>query len=487
NPAGLAYIKDSQASMMYVRSVLDVSHIFMGYVKNTERIGAFGFSIFSLQVGDIEIDNRLVKAEEDYVLTCGYALGNKNLSVGANVKWVQSTLMQDYSAGTGTFDIGVLIKPDIEGLSFGFCAQNNAGEMKFMSKGDPLPQILRAGAAYKFKPARYSSLLVSADSFKSMEDTPKQNLGLEWVYKNLLAVRLGSKMNYDLDNYTFGLGFMLNDFQVDISHTLMSNLDSIQRVSLTLRSFGGSSGEKKVETNVSDASIAAAEQEKKPETIAVDSDIADMVEKDLVQVFMSVKAGRYSDARDLMILTLMENPERRDWQKIMDKLNKVVKITEEIKGKDNLSGIMRKGLMSYLKPVEDPKDAINKLRYAREKSADADKELPEKLYAMLKDAYPYIAKLDDIPEGMTFVDYKLYQALNHIYDGHYDIAIKESKEVLDLEPENVLALKRLGSALYCLGKAEEKPSVVEEGRAVWKKAVKLSPDDLEIKEFLEKK
>ena len=59
--------------------------------------------------------------------------------------------------------------------------------------------------------------------------------------------------------------------------------------------------------------------------------------------------------------------------------------------------------------------------------------------------------------------------------------------MLEVEPENVLALKRLGSALYCLGKAENKPDVLEQGRAVWKKAVKLSPDDQEIKEFLEKK
>jgi Flp pilus assembly protein TadD len=78
---------------------------------------------------------------------------------------------------------------------------------------------------------------------------------------------------------------------------------------------------------------------------------------------------------------------------------------------------------------------------------------------------------------MDIIDQYLFAALNHIYEGRYDLAIQECKIVLDLQPENVLAYKRLGSAYFAIGSKDK-------AREAWEHALSLSPDDKELKKFI---
>ena len=50
-------------------------------------------------------------------------------------------------------------------------------------------------------------------------------------------------------------------------------------------------------------------------------------------------------------------------------------------------------------------------------------------------------------------------------------------QLLEIEPDNVLALKRKGSAYFALNQKDK-------ARDLWQQAFKLAPDDAEIKKFL---
>jgi len=86
----------------------------------------------------------------------------------------------------------------------------------------------------------------------------------------------------------------------------------------------------------------------------------------------------------------------------------------------------------------------------------------------------------DVIKGMNIIESKLVKALNDIYDGRYDRAILECRDILIIDSKNILALKRMGSALYALGRRKE-------AEKYWKEALKINPDDNEIKDFLSSK
>jgi cytochrome c-type biogenesis protein CcmH/NrfG len=59
------------------------------------------------------------------------------------------------------------------------------------------------------------------------------------------------------------------------------------------------------------------------------------------------------------------------------------------------------------------------------------------------------------------------------------LTIQECNLVLELEPKNVLALKRLGSAHFAMGRKDK-------AREAWEMALAISPKDSELKGFIKR-
>ena len=81
------------------------------------------------------------------------------------------------------------------------------------------------------------------------------------------------------------------------------------------------------------------------------------------------------------------------------------------------------------------------------------------------------------PEIFTFIDQKIYDARQAIYDSKYDLALRRAADVLDLEPQNLRALEIMGSAFFLM---EEK----DKARRVWKKVLELDPGNEIVANFL---
>ncbi|MFH1666335.1 MAG: hypothetical protein ABIA17_02030 [Elusimicrobiota bacterium] len=259
---------------------------------------------------------------------------------------------------------------------------------------------------------------------------------------------------------------MNSHFQLDVSQISSKEFGSVQKFSIVTRSklCTGTPKKREKETEVKETKEPAPRQEpppQPPETKIYDRAFDEQIDKELVPVVNLIKGGYYKKAKNKLYMLMDSYDDNVVWDKLLEKLGNVVAITAEISGDDKIS--------------------INKIYYAWELSED---QTAKQLYIMPKDQYVEIAKSQEMPKGFKLVDYKLFLALYYIYDGKFNLAMEESSDILDLEPGNITALKRLGSAMYCVANAEKNSELKAKAKEVWAKALKLSPKDQEIREFL---
>ena len=85
---------------------------------------------------------------------------------------------------------------------------------------------------------------------------------------------------------------------------------------------------------------------------------------------------------------------------------------------------------------------------------------------------------DTKPAQTGVLDHKKELALRYIYDSKFYLAVRELEDTLKFEPEDTTALKRLGSTYLQL---KDYPRA----REAWEKALKLAPEDTQLKEYLQ--
>jgi tetratricopeptide (TPR) repeat protein len=154
------------------------------------------------------------------------------------------------------------------------------------------------------------------------------------------------------------------------------------------------------------------------------------------------------------------------------KLEGVSPIVEAELGNGQDSNLIRLAVVRYLE--NDPKRALNALVYASEKNVDRPEIL--RLRRLIETNHPEV-EAPRINNGTSFVDSKLQKTLEDIYDGRYVSAIAECSDVLDVEPRNVLAMTRLGSAYFAMNEKDK-------AKNIWIRALQLDPNNLSLKKFL---
>ena len=207
--------------------------------------------------------------------------------------------------------------------------------------------------------------------------------------------------------------------------------------------------------------------------IATVSTISRQKSQELFQsAFELVRNGKYKDAQAKLIEAEHLNPTDKIISDLRQKMDSVVAITPQAPADPNGNDLVRRGVMQYLQ--NEPSKALNFLLYAQQKNP-SDKTIPG-LVDLVKQTYPNETS-DILDARLNLIDQKLQRALEKIYAGEYLVAAKECQEVLDLEPENALALTRLGSVYYAMGQ-------VKQARVYWQQALALDPKNDILKSFL---
>ncbi len=189
--------------------------------------------------------------------------------------------------------------------------------------------------------------------------------------------------------------------------------------------------------------------------------------------FASVQAGNFKGALDTFREAERTNPTDRTITELRQKMDSVVVIVPQMSEVQSASGdLVIKGVTQFLQ--NEPSKSINFLLYAQQK--DTKNPVIGQLVDLVKRTFPNESS-EILDARLNLIDQKLQKALEKIYSGEYLVAAKECQEVLDLEPENPLALTRLGSVYYAMGQ-------VKQARQYWTQALERDPKNDVLKSFM---
>ncbi|MEK7745861.1 MAG: PorV/PorQ family protein [Elusimicrobiota bacterium] len=254
NPGGLSLVERRELGFTHTQWLLGSQFDFLGFAQPT-RLGMLGLAMTRLGTGSQEARDANRQAtggfsasDSAYALGLGRKLGHGvlgygSLSLGANVKYLQSKIGSD-SASTFALDLGAIHRLDALPLSFGFSVLNMGQGMKFISQRDPLPLTFALGTAYRLGGLLHLALDVRHEPYDKRTEV---GVGTEYSVLPVFAVRAGyasqaaraigsaSAGPVGLGGLGGGFGLKLGNYRADYTFTPFGELGTVQRLSLGSR------------------------------------------------------------------------------------------------------------------------------------------------------------------------------------------------------------------------------------------------------------
>ena len=154
----------------------------------------------------------------------------------------------------------------------------------------------------------------------------------------------------------------------------------------------------------------------------------------------------------------------------MSSVNSILPDAASTTSRDDL---IRKSINRY---VDKNTDAVLYITYARQKWP---KDIAiARLYNVIVREFPETASGLRMLTGITIIDQLLQDALDFIRTGRFIQAISILQRVLQLEPDNIPALTRMGSAYWAM----EKKDIARQN---WERVLELDPNNKEVLQFME--
>ncbi len=236
NPAGIAKSTTSyDFSLNRVQWFADIKYNAVGaiYRPFSGDYGVFGVSFLNASYGDFYGTRVAAGTAEGYqdigIFTpTSYALGvsygkqlSDNFSIGGQVKYVKQDLgsnileaggpTKDNSVSGFAFDFGMMYSTAIKGFDFGMSIKNFATDFKYEQYSFEAPLTFRVGVSLKvFQLMGMSDVsqdvLVVADAVHPRDSGEHLDLGAEYTFFKMVALRVGYKVNYSEQGFTAGIG-----------------------------------------------------------------------------------------------------------------------------------------------------------------------------------------------------------------------------------------------------------------------------------------
>jgi hypothetical protein len=245
NPAGLAEMQGSQASLLHHAYVQDSSmeHLAFG-MKAGEQAGA-ALGVDYLNFGSVErydLDgsgNLVAKGTfnpSSMALNLGYGRAMGSFAAGLNVKMVSQSLDGSSSSSAFGADLGALWRQGKEGASAGLALQNLGSQLD----GASLPLNIKVGAAYALALREAADrMLFAVDANVPTADSGASSfcLGAEYAGASLWALRAGYKVagNGGAGGLSAGAGLSYSVASLDYAFLSQGALGSSNQLSLTLK------------------------------------------------------------------------------------------------------------------------------------------------------------------------------------------------------------------------------------------------------------
>ncbi len=239
NPAGLVLIEKSQFMFTHNEWLQDITHEFVAVNFNIGK-NYFGLSLITNSVGGIE--RRVTPTAEpleefsahDFMFGISYARNLKpDFSFGVTTKFLYQKIYVEESSGFA-IDAGVHYRTPVRGLSAGFSLQNFGFLTELKEEQTTLPKMARIGAAYLLPlTVLKGTFTVASDVVQIFDGASHLNLGIEYEFQHLLALRFGYQTGYSEKNIHGGFGIKFKRYQLDYAYVpFSSDLGNSHRISV---------------------------------------------------------------------------------------------------------------------------------------------------------------------------------------------------------------------------------------------------------------
>lgn len=269
NPAGIGSLDKISLSASHSEWFAGISHDAVMLAIPVTDIVAIGVDLTYLSSGDIEQTtlneqdgNGIYYDATDFALGLTYAHRMTDRFVVAfKTKYISQRIYNE-QASTFAMDFGTTYRTDFNGLRIGMNMANFGGNMKMtgndlievvddpltgdeseqMRNGEswPLPIIFRVGIAVDISGPQESflnnadnRLTLAVDATHPNDNNETIGAGLEYAWKEFLALRAGYRANHDVQDLSFGAGlqFVLGgvQFNIDYAYADYGDLQDVQR------------------------------------------------------------------------------------------------------------------------------------------------------------------------------------------------------------------------------------------------------------------
>lgn len=221
NPSKLASFENSEVFFMHNEWIQDVRSEVIGIRSTVFGIPlALGFNVTTLS--DIEVRTRPgepdTKFDANYFygsLSTGFNL-NEDLAVGGTFKYLYEGIFSDESSGYA-IDLGAEYQPPFEGFSVSAAVRNLGSMNNLRLESTKLPAEIRFGPAHNFKVENIKLVITTVAEYHKYFDTDDNyfNIGAEFFYDNLIALRGGYQSGYKSRDFTFGIGLKWGNLNFD--------------------------------------------------------------------------------------------------------------------------------------------------------------------------------------------------------------------------------------------------------------------------------
>ncbi len=261
NPAGLSYLEGKEIYFSHNSWIADISEEVFAGAMSFDNIGTFGVNVIWMNYGSLKKtsvansvsgSSKLGYVDEGTFTPVDMAFGvsyskriSEQFSFGGNLKM----MYEDYGTNTVVnisgeeeqvdntiksfgFDLGTIYYPGYKSLAFAMAIQNFSTDIKYQQESFGLPLTFKLGLSMNMldlveeKPA--SSLILAIDAIHPRDYTERINVGLEYNYLGIFQLRGGYRSNYDIANYTAGVGLRYSlasgmQFKLDLSYMIISS------------------------------------------------------------------------------------------------------------------------------------------------------------------------------------------------------------------------------------------------------------------------
>lgn len=462
NPAGMSQLEKKEIYVMQAAPTEGTALMSLSYVHPTKKRGwswgvnmtqmnATGFEKVTVKRNGTGEITELEKAGDFADAQSGMIFGFGKrvidiLSIGMSFKQITRQI-DTHSDSFMTADAAMIAKPfnHESGYSLAFGIQNIFAMQGGEGTDDKLPLLIKIGSSYRGLKDRMILAMDLTQNFS--RSLLEWNLGAEyWVWK-YLVMRAGVEGNPGLRGSAFGFGFKVRGLHLDIAQGLL-DLGASSRMGISWK-FGRS-------------------------VVASRDDISRRLIQEGIAAYSQ---GNFVLGLERLNKSLDLDPANNDVRLLSARLSGIVTTIPSAVGEGEVANVIRKSVLDYLKG--DLKSAINSLRYAYLEKDPTNEKLLILLNRLEKEGRERLTeRADQRRRGFSYIDQKLYDALQAIYDAKYDKAIILLQEVLEMEPANVEAMKRLGSCFYLI---EQK----DKAKEVWQRAFELDPTDPVIQQYLQ--